>query len=240
MDHSHEIERKCVDCGKTFINYGSRWCVDCRRAHRAKKAAELRERKRIKLMAENETLMKEGWKICSKCHHKRQLSEFRTSLPGRKGKVNSICDRCLTMMYVAPARKSEGFDCNYWRRRAYAANSVARMRLAKEKHVKTSMIRLTDLEWICKPQDLAEAYTAHDGRCRYCGVRLTPRSLQIDHLTPVARGGRHVRENLGLSCRDCNYLKSTRTESEFREFLKEYSARVVAKLAEDRDKEPDR
>ncbi len=45
------------------------------------------------------------------------------------------------------------------------------------------------------------------GRCHYCGRRFPPRELTLDHVVPLARGGRSVRSNVVPACRDCNAKK---------------------------------
>ena len=51
------------------------------------------------------------------------------------------------------------------------------------------------------------------GRCAYCGVEA---SLQVDHRTPLARGGTNGVENILPACGTCNQRKHTQTEAEFR------------------------
>jgi len=52
-----------------------------------------------------------------------------------------------------------------------------------------------------------------DGRCYYCGEP-TERP-QLEHRTPLARGGRHIGTNLVPACELCNRRKGTRTEAEY-------------------------
>lgn len=69
-------------------------------------------------------------------------------------------------------------------------------------------------------------YIAHP-YCEYCHVALNHDEVSIDHRIPLSRGGAfNDAENLAISCRDCNRLKHTRTEQEFRQFLTAYSKRV--------------
>lgn len=42
------------------------------------------------------------------------------------------------------------------------------------------------------------------GICHHCGGRFPPRDLTMDHLVPIARGGRSVKGNLVPSCKNCN------------------------------------
>jgi 5-methylcytosine-specific restriction endonuclease McrA len=56
----------------------------------------------------------------------------------------------------------------------------------------------------------------HGGACAYCGSKLM---IEIDHRTPLMRGGSNLIENILPACRRCNRRKGTMTEEEFRAFL---------------------
>ena len=53
--------------------------------------------------------------------------------------------------------------------------------------------------------------------CAYCGHRRIARSFEIDHMTPVIRGGSNELDNLQVICRPCNQRKGIQTDGEFRE-----------------------
>jgi hypothetical protein len=56
---------------------------------------------------------------------------------------------------------------------------------------------------------------AAGGRCGSCrsSEEVTGAPLEIEHLTPEARGGPTRRENLWAACRQCNALKGDRVEA---------------------------
>ena len=56
-----------------------------------------------------------------------------------------------------------------------------------------------------------------NGRCNYCGQDCKG-SYHIDHIMPVSRGGGNNRENLCLSCPNCNWSKNDKTAEEFIEY----------------------
>ena len=56
----------------------------------------------------------------------------------------------------------------------------------------------------------------HGGACAYCGSRVL---IEIDHRTPLSRGGSNLIDNILPACRRCNRRKRTMTEEEFRDFL---------------------
>ena len=45
------------------------------------------------------------------------------------------------------------------------------------------------------------------GDCHYCGRQVGSRSLTLDHVIPLIRGGRSVRGNMVPACKDCNSKK---------------------------------
>ena len=52
------------------------------------------------------------------------------------------------------------------------------------------------------------------GICRYCGGKFPPEELTLDHIVPVARGGRSTKGNMVVCCRSCNQAKKYLTPAE--------------------------
>ena len=52
------------------------------------------------------------------------------------------------------------------------------------------------------------------GVCHYCGKTFPESELTLDHIVPVARGGRSTRGNLVVACRACNQAKKFLTPAE--------------------------
>lgn len=48
------------------------------------------------------------------------------------------------------------------------------------------------------------------GACDYCGGKFKPSALTMDHVVPLVRGGRSVRNNLVTACRPCNQRKKNK------------------------------
>ena len=53
-----------------------------------------------------------------------------------------------------------------------------------------------------------------EGVCHYCGKKFAPDELTMDHIVPVARGGRSVKGNVVPSCSACNKSKRALTPAE--------------------------
>ena len=52
------------------------------------------------------------------------------------------------------------------------------------------------------------------GLCAWCGKKVPARELTMDHVVPVARGGRSVKGNVVASCKDCNTRKKLMTPAD--------------------------
>ena len=61
-----------------------------------------------------------------------------------------------------------------------------------------------------------ELLRRQDYVCVYCGHRRISRSFEIEHMTPVTRGGSNDMDNLQGICRPCNKRKGVLTDGEFR------------------------
>ena len=57
------------------------------------------------------------------------------------------------------------------------------------------------------------------GICFYCGGKFRVDELTMDHLIPLARGGRSVRGNIVPACKDCNSRKKYLLPTEWEEYL---------------------
>jgi 5-methylcytosine-specific restriction endonuclease McrA len=45
------------------------------------------------------------------------------------------------------------------------------------------------------------------GICHYCGKRVPPRELTMDHVVPIIRGGKSTKGNVVPACKECNHRK---------------------------------
>jgi 5-methylcytosine-specific restriction endonuclease McrA len=90
-------------------------------------------------------------------------------------------------------------------------------------------------------RDIARIFKKQDGLCAYCdkpfprkrGTKL--RGVQaflfeIEHRTPVCRGGSNFTYNLCLACRKCNKAKGAMTEPEFRKSLEPLSDEAARRM----------
>ena len=57
------------------------------------------------------------------------------------------------------------------------------------------------------------------GVCHYCGQKTPPNELTMDHIVPIARGGRSAKGNVVPSCKDCNNKKRQLLPMEWAAYL---------------------
>ena len=62
-----------------------------------------------------------------------------------------------------------------------------------------------------------------DGVCHYCCEHFKPSELTMDHLIPLARGGRSEKINLVPCCKECNNKKKYMMPFEWDEYLQQLS-----------------
>ena len=58
------------------------------------------------------------------------------------------------------------------------------------------------------------------GICHYCGGSFPPAELSMDHIVPLARGGKSTRGNVAPACKECNSRKKYLLPVEWDEYLK--------------------
>ena len=78
-----------------------------------------------------------------------------------------------------------------------------------ERHIKRERARARELRNPPYYQNLFR-----QGICHYCGKKFSREELTLDHIVPVARGGKSTRGNLVVCCRGCNQAKKYLTPAE--------------------------
>jgi 5-methylcytosine-specific restriction endonuclease McrA len=59
-----------------------------------------------------------------------------------------------------------------------------------------------------------------NGICHYCGRQFKASELTMDHIVPIARGGRSTKGNVVPVCKECNNKKKYLLLMEWEEYLK--------------------
>jgi 5-methylcytosine-specific restriction protein A len=57
------------------------------------------------------------------------------------------------------------------------------------------------------------------GVCYYCGRRVPPKELTMDHIVPLSRGGKSTKSNVVPVCKECNTKKKHLLPMEWEDYL---------------------
>ena len=158
-------------------------------------------------------------KPCSRCKQIKPVTEFNKKT-GAKSGYNSACRPCGNAMkrnMTPEQRERKNSQKRKWdaenpdkvkamNKNAYDRNpemfiNNAATRYARIKNVDRRMITNKDLKAL------------HRRPCIYCGSTYL---IEIDHIIPIARGGRHSIGNLAPACRACNRNKTDYLVMEWR------------------------
>lgn len=155
-------------------------------------------------------MLTETVKACSHCKLEKPITEFyKNSVHGNE----SWCK-----------------DCKKEQERTYSRNggrAEVRKRLASQAGISYWNNRASKNNLSVSGEALKEMFDA-DPYCFYCRVSLEAHNAHIEHRVPRSKGGSDDADNLVIACSDCNRIKHTRTEDEFRRFIIDYCHRFIA------------
>lgn len=203
----------CGICKKEFEphHFNQRYCCDeCKKeAIRKTKARYKKTEKGI--ASEMRWRNSEQKKIVDKRYHQSEK--------GRK-KAVELQKRYLENNQEARERKRErdrkygqlekGRQANRKATSKYRKSEKGKFNCRKQKYMRRALGQI-DADYLKK---LLEGNI-----CYYCGCEIKGKKT-IDHKIPVIKGGTNDNENLVLSCVHCNTQKGSKTEGEYREWLR--------------------
>lgn len=199
-----EIAKTCIECGQSYFLHESPGlvCMDC--AFRFEEA---------------------GSRVCVRCglcidelpvRHKRCLDCKDKQSPVMPTRICPVCE----VVFIAERRKQRSCsnDCaqKFWKknfREPEPWDDQRRARYHKRRALKKKLpadnIRPSEVYerdgWICQI-----CYEPVDQSVKWPD----PMSPSLDHVTPLAKGGHHVWENVALAHLDCNVRKGDRVSVE--------------------------
>jgi 5-methylcytosine-specific restriction endonuclease McrA len=193
-------ERTCLDCGVSISDrhFNARRCEPCVRIEVRRSADRWTASKRAARLAVAAT------RACRDCG-----IDIQSRHP-----VAKRCQPCAKVAVAdGMARTSREWRiANPWRCRSYCASRRARKRGNEDS------VGILGRDWV-------KTLRRYDFRCAYCSVR--PQSIHMDHVIPLARGGRHAIANLVPACASCNQAKGAALLSEWKMRQRRESARAV-------------
>ena len=156
-------------------------------------------------------------KLCKTCGELKPIVEFEKRYDSKDG-YRQQCKQCKRINSTfSKAKNAEEDSISFWRVRAYSLNNAKSRRTGKSADIIANSEPISPLE-------LQTLYNSNI-KCYYCGISLVRQDIVFDHKTPLSANGSHEISNIAICCKDCNKLKDTRTEKEFRDFLINYLKR---------------
>jgi 5-methylcytosine-specific restriction endonuclease McrA len=137
-------------------------------------------------------------KRCHACGETKPVTEFyRWSRPTSDGYQPKCkpCDKASRQARRDPAKDRERYATDAeWHARRDDLNRVRRAAGIPQSNVTRRRLR-------------RRLFDAAGGICAICGEAMTFADASIDHIVPLARGGKHERANLQVAHRVCNSVK---------------------------------
>jgi 5-methylcytosine-specific restriction endonuclease McrA len=230
--------KTCQRCGKEYEPKSSmqKWCLECRPIASAEKARITQQKRRDK--------GPHGFKLktCQRCGHEYQptgrLQKYCPDCKSLAGKERLAAKYAMNRDEIiakvkkyATAHKEKISIRNHTHHKKYAIThkteiamrqqiwdraNLEKCRLYCSKHRALKYDNtpinelLTETQW----ETLLARY---DGHCAYCGKEA---KLTLDHVIPLAKGGKHSIDNVVPACIHCNDSKGARTPRQWRRDLR--------------------
>lgn len=163
-------------------------------------------------------------KVCTKCKIEKELSEFHKRKSSKDG-LRSWCKECRRQYNkenkeAIAEHKKQYCEKNKEaiaekKKQYYEANKEVIAEKKKQYHKKNPHVALNGQikrrkrignEEITK-EEWFEVMNKYEWKCLYCGCDLTKYNRSMDHIIPISKGGRNIKENIAPACKHCNSSK---------------------------------
>lgn len=184
---------------------------------------------------------------CSSCDEKKQIVKFNKENRSYIG-YQTKCKECEREYRITNKdRIQKYFDENKelialqrkeyyrrnrdritsWRRNYYSSSGHLRIKLA---NAERRAIKISTSDGSVTESFIQLLFLAQNGRCNWCDKAFLDEknSFHIDHINPLAKGGKHIAENIQLLCPKCNLEKGTKAVEEYLSVKTEFDIQEVA------------
>lgn len=185
---------------KTTADGLQAWCKTCWKSYNA--SAKERQRNYFKqyyIIHRDEKIQRTAkWRLNNGERYKKNNKEYHA-----KHKVRANAGRSLRYrsdIEASRAKNRAWYNKNKEKVALYNLNRKAKLRGASGE---------------ITAEQLTRQYDKQRGLCFYCGTPLTAGSTQVEHKTPISRGGPHAIDNICYACASCNQHKYVQNDEEF-------------------------
>lgn len=182
-------------------------CVQCQHVRAAKWREKNREKERARFSrwrdanCDHERLRRRNWNTSNPEKRKAQRAKWAADNPEkirasrrRRAKKNKI--------WLRPQNRARW---NRWaRQNKHKVNAIRHAYRARKAAATGSWTK----------EDINRIFAAQRGRCAYCRKRLM-KSVSIDHIIALSKGGTNEPRNIQLVCKSCNSAKKDKDPISF-------------------------
>lgn len=200
------ITRTCSKCG---VSYTGKYCRPCKTKYAAERRAANPEQYRLasaRYRANNREKANAASQRWKRSSPERTCYKCGTLFTGPAG----YCKPCDKLYKAAwhQANKDRPVNKNPDAKRKN--NRIAEQRRRARKRAVDDCVS-TDI--------VAKLLLMQKGRCACCKSEFTGTKYELDHIQPLAKGGRHADDNLQLLCMPCNRAKADKDPITFMQQL---------------------
>lgn len=195
--------RYCSRCREYNVEDASTssWCRPCK-ADRAKKGRQAKGVRSRVILGHSDS-----GKRCGNCFMFLELSEFSPSVRGALG-LSAYCKVCTRTRYYD---RDKAREASYRHRERNREVYLSRHRLHQFNRKK--------LEKVTADSSVTSEFVKSvyaNTECYYCQKTVNRGDRTLEHIIPLAGGGKHTSTNIVMACKYCNSAKQDQSEEEFR------------------------
>lgn len=149
---------------------------------------------------EHQKIYRAAWHQRNKVRRKQRAVELRNQFPEKRERMNAVAKEWATKN-----RNLTRLAQKKWRdkNKSYNAIRMGKYRVKRRSLERAASINLRQInKWV------AIVRSRQVNTCYYCQNSVTLECLHFDHIVPISKGGQHSIENLCVSCKQCNQIKS--------------------------------
>lgn len=203
---------KSVDLFHLCRNKPIAVCKECKKAYGRQYYIDNKETVKVKRAVYQKAHLAEQY-VHNQAWRKRNVEKVREA--GRRQYANNVEHHRA----VKNAWREANVEKIKAIQRTHRLNNLEKF--AEKQHIRRAKMRLNGVYQV-SAKELVKLYSSP---CIACG---TTEQVTIDHIIPIARGGRHSIGNLQPLCLTCNSSKNARTMAEWKYFLNTERTRNVA------------
>lgn len=210
-ERSPEVASETKTCGKCGLNFVGKRCRPCA----TKYAAEHRRAHPEKYKAAHARYLANSPEKA-----KAKMVRYRQNPRERPCYKCGVLFTGATTYCIAceKAYKAAWHQANKLKNKPNNTNPVVRLknkRLAEQRR----RARKRAMPDAVSTDIVAKLLVMQKGRCACCKAKFTDSKYELDHIEPLAKGGRHADDNLQLLCMHCNRTKADKDPISFMQQL---------------------